>query len=76
MTDLMDLTRTKAKAAKVPMPSGGEVITLRVDVALAFMKMHNLKKVRWDGGVLVLRRSDPPQKNETPAGDPNQYPFP
>lgn len=68
----IDLTKTKARAAKVKMPARGEVIKLPVDVALAFMKLHNLQKVRWDGGVLIVRKSLPSNDSfEKPVGDPD-----
>lgn len=62
----MDVNKAKQKAENIPMPVGGEVITVPIMVALAFMKLHNLKKKRFDGGVLILEKINLPDE---PVGD-------
>lgn len=53
-TGMMTTEEARKKAAKYQVPGAGQFVRMPVQVALAFMKMHNLKKLRWDGDYLVV----------------------
>ena len=65
---MMDADRAKKLAAKIKIPSGGVVVTLKIEVALAFMQLHNLEKKSWTGDILILHRKKPSDLDPSMVG--------
>ncbi len=52
---MMTIEEALKKAGRIPLPVGGEVVKMKLEVLLAFMKINGLKPKGWTGGVLVLQ---------------------
>jgi len=57
---MMSMESAMKAARKLPEPSIGMELKLRVEVLCAYMKLHDLRKVGWRGDLLVLTPIDPP----------------
>ena len=66
---MIDADRAKKLAAKIKMPSGGAVVTLKIEVALAFMQLHNLEKKSWTGDIMILCRKKPADQDPSTIGE-------
>ena len=66
---MIDADRAKKLAAKIKMPSGGVMVTLKIEVALAFMKLHSLEKKSWTGDILILHRKKPADQDPSMIGE-------
>lgn len=62
---MMSMADALKRARKLPSPGDGAVVKARVEVALAYMKLHGLTKKMWDGNVLVLTQARPPVAGAT-----------
>lgn len=67
----MDTSKAMAKARRLPFPRNRSefVRCAPIEVALAFMKLHHVKKVRFMGDLLVIEEREAP--TPLPAASPH-----
>ena len=63
---MMSMESAMKAARKLPEPSIGMELKLRVEVLCAYMKLHDLRKFEWRGNLLVLTPIDPPVLRTSP----------
>lgn len=56
MANLLSLDDATKKAKKLDVLQPGEIVTVKIEVACAYMKLHGLGARQWRGDLLVLQK--------------------
>lgn len=61
---MISMQTAMQRAKKIPVPPPGQDVTMKIEVAFAFMKLHNLERRCWSGDVLVLGHAQQDSENK------------